>query len=112
METESSQRTHAEELVEQSYEQVYETQGEQGYQVIHHTAYQAIPVYTTVHHQASTPREVTVNGSTRVEWTTCPVCGQQHDGSYNERVVDHMNEVFCTACGGTHNSSYDEVVYG
>ena len=89
----------------------YEEQGAQSYHTVHHSAYQAVPVYTTIHHQKSTPREVIANGSTHIEWTACPVCGGQHDSSYNERIVDHVNEVFCAACGGVHETDYDEIVY-
>lgn len=86
-------------------------QGAQPSRVVHHDAYRELPVYRVVHHQASTPREVVSGGSTRIEWTGCPVCGQRHDASYNERVVDHVNEALCSACGGRHASSYDEVLY-
>ncbi len=82
----------------------------QGY-VVHHTAYREQPVYRTVHHQASTAREVTVAGKTRVEWTSCPVCGQRHASPYNERVLDHVTGVPCAACGGVHDADYDETVY-
>ena len=81
------------------------------YHIVHHTAYQATPVYRTVHHQASIAHEVTIGGKTSIEWTACPVCGGYHDSAYNERVVDHTNESFCAACGGAHESAYDEVVY-
>lgn len=83
---------------------------QQGY-IVHHTAYREQPVYRTVHHQASTAREVTVAGKTHVEWTSCPVCGQRHASPYNERVLDHVTPVPCTACGGAHDADYDETVY-
>lgn len=83
----------------------------QRYRVIHHTATREELAYKTVHHQASTPREVTVGGVTRIEWTSCPVCGQRHDSAYNERLVDHVNRIGCKACGGFHDSSYDETVW-
>lgn len=89
--------------------EVYEQ--EQSYRIVHHTAYREYPVYTTIHHQASTPHEVYSNGKTHIEWTTCPACGAQHSSSYNERVVDHVNEVYCAACGGRHDCDFDEVVY-
>lgn len=81
------------------------------YHIVHHTAYQATPVYRTVHHQASRAHEVTIGGTTSIEWTACPVCGGYHENAYNERVVDHTNERYCVACGGRHESAYDEVVY-
>lgn len=80
------------------------------YHIVHHTAYQAVPVYRTVHHQASTAHEITIGGKTSIEWTKCPVCGERHDSAFNERVLDHTNESFCVACGGKHESAYDEVV--
>lgn len=79
--------------------------------VVHHNAYREQPVYRTVHHQASTAREVTVAGRTHVEWTRCPVCDQRHSSPYNERVLDHVNGVACSACGGRHDADYDETVY-
>lgn len=79
--------------------------------VVHHTAAREETTYRTVHHQASTPREVTVGGVTRIEWTSCPVCGQRHDSAYNERLVDHVNKMGCAACGAYHDASYDETVY-
>lgn len=79
--------------------------------VVHHTAYREQTVYRTVHHQASTAREITIAGKTRIEWTRCPVCDQRHSNAYNERVVDHVNPIFCAACGGRHDTDYDETVY-
>lgn len=81
------------------------------YHIVHHTAYQATPIYRTVHHQASIAREVSIGGSTTIEWTVCPVCGGRHDSAYNERVLDHTNESFCSACGGSHEYAYDELIY-
>lgn len=92
-------------------EQAPETNTWQGY-IIHHTAYREQPVYRTVHHQASTAREITVAGKTHVEWTRCPVCDQRHSSPYNERVLDHVTPVPCIACGGRHETDYDEAVYG
>lgn len=92
-------------------EQAPETNTWQGY-IIHHTAYREQPVYRTVHHQASTAREITVAGKTHVEWTRCPVCDQRHSSPYNERVLDHVTPVPCIACGGRHEADYDETVYG
>lgn len=86
-------------------------QGARPSRVVHHDAYRELPVYRVVHHQASTPREVVSGGSAHVEWTDCPVCGKRHDASYNERVVDHVNEMPCPACGERHAASYDEVIY-
>lgn len=83
---------------------------QRGY-VIHHTAYREEPVYRIVHHQMSTPREITTAGKTRIEWTSCPVCGQRHAKPYNERAVDHVNPVTCNACSGRHDADYNEVVY-
>lgn len=91
-------------------EQTPQTEARQGY-VVHHTAYREQPVYRTVHHQASTAREVTVAGKTHIEWTRCPVCDQRHSSPYNERVLDHVTPVPCIACGGRHETDYDETVY-
>lgn len=90
--------------------QAPQTDTRQGY-VVHHTAYREQPVYRTVHHQASTAREVTVAGRTHIEWTRCPVCDQRHSSPYNERVLDHVTPVPCIACGGRHEADYDEAVY-
>lgn len=117
--TEVNAETAAEQARPKTDEQSPETsddgntqQGDtQGYYVVHHTAYQEIPLYRIVHHQASTPQEVTIGGVTHVEWTSCPVCGQRHESAFNEQIVDHVNEVFCTACGGKHDYSYDEIVW-
>lgn len=79
--------------------------------VVHHTAYREQPIYRTVHHQASTAREITVAGKTHIEWTRCPVCGQRHSSPYNERVLDHVSPVFCAACGGRHEADYDETMH-
>lgn len=91
-------------------EQAPETDMRQGY-IVHHTAYREQPVYRTVHHQASTAREVTVAGKTHIEWTRCPVCDQRHSSPYNERVLDHVTPVPCIACGCRHETDYDETVY-
>ncbi len=91
--------------------QAPQTDMRQGY-IVHHTAYREQPVYRTVHHQASTAREVTVAGKTHIEWTRCPVCDQRHSSPYNERVLDHVTPVPCIACGGRHEADYDETVYG
>ena len=91
-------------------EQAPQADTRQGY-IVHHTAYREQPVYRTVHHQASTAREVTVTGKTHIEWTRCPVCGQRHSSPYNERVLDHVTPVPCVACGGRHETDYDETVY-
>lgn len=90
--------------------QAPQTDMRQGY-VVHHTAYREQPVYRTVHHQASTAREVTVAGKTHIEWTRCPVCDQRHSSPYNERVLDHVTPVPCIACGGRHEVDYDETVH-
>lgn len=79
--------------------------------VIHHTAAREEATYKTVHHQASTAREVTVGGTSRIEWTSCPVCGSRHDKAYNERVIDHVTRMGCKACGAYHDSSFDETVW-
>lgn len=79
--------------------------------VIHHTKYREDPAYRIVHHQASTAREVTENGRTRIEWSKCPVCLERHESAYNESVVEHVNPVFCAACGQRHETDYDEPVY-
>lgn len=76
--------------------------------VIHHTAYQEIPVYRTVHHQVSVAREVVEQGRPRIEWSLCPVCMQRHDKAFNERLVDHVEKVLCSACGARHETAYDE----
>lgn len=78
--------------------------------IVHHNAGREQAVYRTVHHQASQAREITVNGVASIEWTRCPVCSQQHEGAYNERVLDHVNRVGCNACGAWHDSDFDEVV--
>lgn len=91
-------------------EQAPETDARQGH-IVHHTAYREQPVYRTVHHQASTAREVTVAGKTYVEWTRCPVCNERHARAYNERVLDHVTPVHCVACGNRHETDYDETVY-
>lgn len=95
---------------EQSGQGAVPADGRQAH-VIHHTAYREEPVYRTVHHQASSARELTVGGESRIEWTSCPVCGQRHDNAYNERVVDHLVGVACAACGTRHEAAYDETVY-
>lgn len=79
--------------------------------VIHHTRYREDPAYRIVHHQASTAREITENGRTRIEWSKCPVCLGRHESAYNESVVDHVNPVLCAACGQRHETDYDEPVY-
>ncbi len=108
-ELEPAPETSYEEAVEEPAPQP--STSEQQCYVIHHTAYREEPVYRTVHHQASTPREVTVGGRTHVEWTSCPVCGNKHESAYNERIVDHVNESYCSACGAKHANAYDETVY-
>lgn len=79
--------------------------------VVHHTKYREDVSYRIVHHQASTAHEVVENGRPRIEWTVCPVCMKRHDAAYNERIVDHVNQVLCTACGARHDADYDETVY-
>lgn len=80
--------------------------------IIHHTAYREDPIYRTVHHQASSAREIVENGRPRIEWSLCPVCMQRHDKAFNERVVDHVNQVLCSACGARHETAYDEMRAG
>lgn len=80
--------------------------------VIHHTAYEREEVYRTVHHQASVAKESVVDGVARIEWTSCPVCGQRHSDAYNERILDHVNERLCQACGKRHAAGFDETVQG
>lgn len=79
--------------------------------IIHHTAYREESVYRTVHHQASTAREVVVDGRARIEWSLCPVCMQRHDRAFNERVLDHVNPAPCVACGARHEAAFDETRY-
>lgn len=78
--------------------------------VVHHTAVQREPVYKTVYHPASTATTVRHGSSVTRVLSKCPVCSKYHDTSFTERVVDYYRETGCAVCGEKHEGAYDEIV--
>ena len=78
--------------------------------LVHHTAVQREPVYKTVYHPASTATTVRHGSSITRVLSKCPVCSKYHDTSFTERVVDYYRETGCAVCGEKHEGAYDEIV--